>query len=256
MKYTEHYEISSHDVDVNNNMQPTFISRYMQETATHQMRDRKPTYQDLFAKGQAFVLIRYSVKIIRQLHRYEKLDVDTWRCSDKGATLVRCYSMGVDGETAAQAYSEWAVVDFINGGFVKPADMDLSNFERDEEVDNGLPKRFVFKKDMKFEPVGAHKVLYADVDLNMHMNNTVYFDILWSYIPDIMHKELTSVNIRYKKEAPIGSEIEIGMLELDPAFAGDDDAEEAWGFKTTVDGKTNVECVFGVKKTESEGMHR
>ena len=48
MKYSEHYEVTCHDVDQNNHIKPTNLVRYMQETANHQMRDRKPSYYDLF----------------------------------------------------------------------------------------------------------------------------------------------------------------------------------------------------------------
>ena len=50
---------------------------------------------------------------------------------------------------------------------------------------------------------------YSDVDINLHMNNTYYPDMLWGLIPDIQEKEVTSVNLRYQKEAPLGGEITI-----------------------------------------------
>ncbi len=58
MRYTEKYKVTSHDVDVNNNMKPSLVLRYMQETANHQMRDRKPSYYDLFFAGKSFIITR------------------------------------------------------------------------------------------------------------------------------------------------------------------------------------------------------
>lgn len=43
--YREHYSVSSHDVDINNNIKPSSLARLMQETANHNMRDRRPTYE-------------------------------------------------------------------------------------------------------------------------------------------------------------------------------------------------------------------
>ena len=36
--YIEHYSISSHDVDINNNIKPSSFARLMQETGNHNMR--------------------------------------------------------------------------------------------------------------------------------------------------------------------------------------------------------------------------
>ena len=60
MKYEEKYTINSFDVDENNNIRPTNLINYLQETADHHMRDRKPSYYDFFYEGKAFVVIRMS----------------------------------------------------------------------------------------------------------------------------------------------------------------------------------------------------
>ncbi len=87
MRYTEKYKVTSHDVDVNNNMKPSLVLRYMQETANHQMRDRKPSYYDLFFAGKSFIITRITIEIYEQIHQYDEIEVATWRCPEKGATL-------------------------------------------------------------------------------------------------------------------------------------------------------------------------
>lgn len=256
MKYEEHYSVTSHDIDVNNNLRPSPAVRYLEETADHQLRDRKPTYRELFAAGQSYIVIRLIAKINEQIHEYDDITGKTWVCDPKGATIIRCFSLEKDGRTMIDAYSEWALVDFKNGGFVKPADTDFSNYEADEPTELALPKRFNLKKKDGFEHVGTHRVVYSEVDMNVHMNNTVYFDMLWDYIPEIYHKEVTSLNIRFRKEASLGADIEIYMKQLDTEAAHDEDAEEVWGFITETGGKVNSEIMFGVRKAEKLGMHR
>ena len=78
--------------------------------------------------------------------------------------------------------------------------------------------------------------MYSDVDMNMHMNNTRYLDMLWNYIPEITGRKVTSMSIRYMAEAPINEDIEIYMAP--------GDAAGRWYFKTEVDGKTNIEAIF------------
>ena len=62
-RYIKHFEVSSHDVDVNDHIKPSSLQRYMMETAMCQMRDRKPTYGELFHKDQAFILTRVTIEI-------------------------------------------------------------------------------------------------------------------------------------------------------------------------------------------------
>ena len=80
MAYTAEYEVTSHDVDLNNHIEPTYLIRYLQETGNHQMRDRKPSYFELLDEGKTLVLIRISVEIEKQLHQYDRFTVRTWTC--------------------------------------------------------------------------------------------------------------------------------------------------------------------------------
>ena len=73
--------------------------------------------------------------------------------------------------------------------------------------------------------------------------------MLWDYIPGIERKEVTSVNVRFMKEARLGSDLEIFMAQAEPSFGGDPRAEEKYVFRSTAGGRTNVEMVFGVRPT-------
>ena len=114
-----------------------------------------------------------------------------------------------------------------------------------------LPTRLRIPKDLGFEEAGTKTVLYGEVDMNMHMNNTYYMDVLWSHIPDVLEKEVTSISLRYHVEAPLGAEMQIHMTKLPEPMAEDKDAEETWCFKTFVGDALNLEAMVGVRKTES-----
>lgn len=238
MKYQENYEISCHDVDVNNNIRPSLILRYMQDVANHQMRDRKPSYLELFAEGKAFVVTRMTIEIYEQLHQYDKILVSSWSCSGKGATFIRCYTIERDGKLVAQAYSEWAVSNRETGKLCKVSEIDVSNYDSGPALEMKLPTRFRLPKDIEYGHVGSKHVEFSDVDMNRHMNNTNYPDMLWNHIPDVMGKEVTSINLRFMKEAPFDGDVEIYMGQVDGTYM----------FRSTVKGETNVEALFGTRK--------
>lgn len=247
MRYQDCYTVTSHDVDINNHMRPSMVQRYMIETADHQMRDRKPTYYELFQEGKAFIVTRISIELYAQVEKYDEIEVQTWRCPEKGATFTRCFEMLRDGVTVAKGYSVWAVVNHQSGKLCRAVEVDLSNYELEQPHQMMLPERFRLPKDLDFVQVGVKQVAYSDVDINLHMNNTYYPDMLWGYIPQIQEKQVTSVNLRYQKEAPLGGEISIYMAKLLAPAPEDPNAEETYCFYTEVEAGINVEAMIGVR---------
>lgn len=250
MKYTANFNVTCHDVDTNNNIKPTSLIRRMNEAGDYQMRDRKPSYKDMFMMGQAFIITRMNVKIYNKIRQYDSLKVDTWVCPGKVVTFPRCHQVFANGILAAEAYSEWAVVNRNNGKLCKKNEVPMENFDMDEELNIAIPKRFRYEKDIAWNKVGERQVYYSDCDMNMHMNNANYLNIIWNFIPNVERKQLTSINIRFMKEAALNDTMEIFVTKLDRAFAKDEDAEEVYGFMTKVNNKSNVECVMGVKTIE------
>lgn len=250
MRYIENYEVTCHDVDVNNNMKPSLVLRYMQETANHQMRDRKPSYYDLFFAGKSFIITRITIEIYEQLHQYDQFEVATWRCQEKGATFIRCYEITCRGRIMARGYSVWAVTDHRTGKLCKASEVDISNYDTDEPLQLDLPTRFRLPKTIEYTKAGEKEVFYSDVDMNLHMNNTHYPDMLWNFIPDVISKEVTSLNLRFMKEAPLGGRIEVYLGKMATPLAEDPAAEETFCFASKVGGQVNVEAQIGMRKLQ------
>lgn len=248
MYYTEHYAVSSHDVDVNNNIRPSILLRFMQETANHQMRDNKPSYYELFFSGKSFVITRISIEVYEQLHQYDEIEARCWVCRGKAATFIRCYQIYRGTELCAEAYSEWALADLKQGGLVRTSDIDFSGYEYDEQLELDLPRRFRIPKEVELKKMGTDRVRYSEVDLNGHMNNTYYPDMLWDCIPDIEGKIVTSLNIRFVHEALLNSEVQIYGAEASPELSGDPRAEQVYVMQSRIGSRKNVDAVFGLKK--------
>jgi acyl-ACP thioesterase len=66
------------------------------------------------------------------------------------------------------------------------------------------------------------------------MNNTRYADMLWNFLPGHETKRITSLDISYLNEAPLGCELEV--------YGGDSADGEGYVFRTVrkEDGKVNV----------------
>ena len=88
MKYTHHYQIKWHDTDANRNVSPSQVLAYMQETANQQLARADMSLDELRDKKKlAFLLSRIAIRIYRQLHAYEEIDVETWICESRGLSF-------------------------------------------------------------------------------------------------------------------------------------------------------------------------
>lgn len=210
--YTEEYIVTSHNVDTNSNLKPTDLVQYMQETGNHHMRDRKPTYIDLLKEGKSFVVSRLTVEVIKSINNYETIKVHTWRAKEKGATFYRSFLVENNGEVVAKGFSEWAVPDRFKGGLCKASEINMESYELGPEINTILPTRFRFPKGIDWKQVDRYKVRYTSCDYNMHLNNSYYQDMMWNQIPEVENKRMVASSIRFKKEAMVGSEIDVYMV--------------------------------------------
>ncbi len=239
--YTQRYNTLNHDTDINGILRPTAIQRYMQETANRQLRDCGPSYEDLWKSGKAFILSRMAVNIYRPIKQYEDIEVMTWPSdSDRGAAFNRCYAIYAEGEEIARGIGVWALVDIPTKKLLRVDDVDLSSCEAGPVFTvDGL--RFRIPKEGMTE-VGKYQVTYNLVDCNMHMNNTNYPDMFYSFIPEVEKCYVKDMSITYKAEAPLGAELTIHRSE--PAV--NEDGSITYYFRSYVGETVNAEVSMTV----------
>lgn len=232
MRHTVDYEILSHDTGHNGEVHPSAVFRYFQETADHQMRTEGPTYRELYEQGLAFVLSRMHVRLHATLRSYDKVTVQTWAYDPpRGAAFERYYQLYRGDELVADAASVWALLGIKTGELCR-VDATNVHYGSDEPLDIGTRFRL---PSLEWIAADAHTVRYADVDINNHMNNTRYPDMLCDRIPDIDARRITDLQIAYLSEAPLGE-----TLAVKRAVTEEDGHTVYWFETERQDGKCNV----------------
>ncbi len=233
MIFTEDRTVEALDTNSNDIIRPSALLRFMQEAANHNMRKCRPTYEELFAQGLAFILSRMSVKCYDTIHAYDELTVQTWPVYGKGVTFPRSYRILRGDVVVAEGDSTWALVDTKNARLLKCDEIDMSNYTFDEAIN--LPLRFRIPKDAPMNKAGEHVVSYYETDCNRHMNNTNYTDVICNFIPEIDKKEVCEFIISFASEAPYKEKLTINMCEIP-------DEDGVYYFRTTKNGVTNIEA--------------
>lgn len=239
MKWTESYTVNAHDTDINDIVSLTGIMRYIQDCAHCQMAGEGPSYDKLHSQGKAFVISRLAVSIYGKLYAHDKIKASTWACDSTGVSFNRCYSVERDGKKIAEASSIWALLDTVSGRLIRVSDFP-NNYCVDEPLELDMPSHFRLPADVPLALVGERTVEYQDVDINGHMNNTRYGDILCGYLPDMRGLRVIKFSINYCGEARLGESLKVYM-----GRSGDG----AYVFRTVREGgKTNIEAEILTEK--------
>ena len=230
------YEILSHDKGHNGEVHPSAVFRYFQETADSQMRADGPTYGELLSQGYAFVLSRMTVKWHRPLHAYDTVTVRTWAYDPpRGVSYERYYQLYRGEELVAEAGSVWALLNVNTQELCRVGTLPL-HYGTGEPL--SISTRFRLPP-LEFTAVDTHTVHYSDVDVNNHMNNTRYPDILRDRIPQIDKLRITGMQIHYVAEALLGETLTVSIAETE------EDGHPVFWFQTEKsDGSCNVRARF------------
>lgn len=217
MKYTAHFKVKWHDTDAYRVVKASRILMYLQETANLQCADMGLPLDDLRdERGVGFVLGNIEADLIKPLYAYEEIDVNTWCRASYGYSFIRYYEIIRDGEVVVRASSTWALIDINNKTMVKGDESMDKHFPIDEPIDlSTLPKKARVSKGAQLKELGTRKIVYSDIDYNMHMNNTHYPDMICDFLPDIEEKRITKLAFSYIKEAAYGETLSVLLGEED-----------------------------------------
>ncbi len=167
--------------------------------------------EEMLKIDRLFILTKSKIIFNRPIVYKEDVKLFTFAPKPKGVIMERFTTFSVGDEQVACAVSDWALIDTQSRRPVKTTDF-TENLDLTEE-------RLSIKSDKIAYPEGdgLYKnriVRYSDIDPNLHLNNTVYADI----ICDCFDREellIKSISINYKAEAKLGDEIVIKYKELD-----------------------------------------
>ena len=233
MKYTEKYTVKWHDTDAARRVRPSELLVYMQETANRQFVSvGRNLDKERDSEHIGFILSKISLDFIEPVYAYEEIEVETFTCESRGFSFNRGFRILRDGKEVARGASIWALVN-INEGKLLRADAYDVGFENEPIVVTNAPLRIKMPKLDEFSCVGKRKIVYSDIDYNMHMNNTRYPNMLCDFMEFPDTERISGMSLSYLNEAALGDEIEILRAKT----------EDAYFFKTVnKEGKTLLEA--------------
>lgn len=176
-------------------------------------------------RGIVWVLASEQVWINR-LPRYEEhVVLKTWPSKTRMGFFPRHYRVETaDGDILVESVSMWGLINYQTRELINPDDYDIvvNPVEiEDERKMKGGPKPIDFTATDHF------KVPFSYIDINGHLNNARYFDIIDDILPAAASGlEPTFINARYGTEALEGADLAISWAtDGTNYYASIDDAD-------------------------------
>ncbi|MBR2460987.1 MAG: hypothetical protein IKB34_07145 [Clostridia bacterium] len=243
MIWSENKTVSPHDLDLNNIMSASAILRALQDAAYDHMYYTPPSMDDLRREGKVFLLSRISMTVYAPIRVCEGVVAETWACESKGVSFLRCSRLLRNGEPVAELSAIWALLDVESGRLLRVTEYPQS-YSNEPPLDVTAPARIRIPRDVEMTLAGEYTVSYNDVDINRHVNNTNYPDILCGFLGSMEGKRAVKVCINYIKEAPLGDTLKV--------YVTPGEEEDSYLFRTVrSDGAVNVEAYIVLDKAES-----
>ena len=218
MIYTERYKTKWHDTDASRKLRPSEILTYMQETANRQFVSAGRDLDDeRDTKNIGFILSKISLDFYKPVYAYEDIEVETFTCESQGFSFHRGFRILRDGEPVAAAASVWALVDIKEGKLLRAENYDVG-FENEPRLVTEAPLRIKMPRAEQFELVGKRRIVYSDIDYNMHMNNTRYPNMLCDFMALEDIQRIRGMSLSDLNEAALGDEIAIYLARTEDGY--------------------------------------
>ena len=219
MKFVKEYTTRWHDTDATRIVRPTQLLVYMQETSNAHLDSTGHNLDRLRDEHSlAFLLSKTKIALYAPLYAHEEIRVETFTAESRAFGFNRYYRILRGDEVIAAADTTWALID-LNSRQLCKADAFDFGFEHEPSLDIGLPPRFRVPHTDELELLGERRIVYSDLDYNMHMNNTRYADMLCDFMPLEDIPKIKGMSLSYLHEAAFGDVIKIYAKKSDGRYS-------------------------------------
>jgi acyl-ACP thioesterase len=212
--YTKDFFIRTTETDLYDIVRPSALLGYLQEMATshavllHIDRDYLVEHYNA-----CWILVRTWFRLLRPLKVGETLTISTWHRGAGGLTIYRDYDLYVGQEQVGEATAAWVIADLQSRKMLRPAAVE--NMASSPVPDTVKDKQLRLIKTPKERQICYQRtVRYSDLDVNGHMNNTKYADVLLDALSpeELSGRFLSELQLNYSQECKAGETMEISRV--------------------------------------------
>ncbi len=240
------FEVDSCDMDVWGYLKPTAILRTCQQTAYIHAQSLGFGYENLQKSGCVWVLSRVKVDIERLPVWGDKIRVRTWHKRQVGIFSLRDYIFyDQEEQPIIRVTTSWLIINIATRRITRPDRL----FSPEEsfmlvEYPHDAISIPAEKVEIASEEIflSDHRVLYSNLDINHHVNNTRYLEWACDNSPQQMLPErtLSHFSLNFNHEATYNQVVQIsasGISSDTPIFEGRVDSKSIFTAELSYKGR-------------------
>ena len=241
-RHIKKYEVKFTDCDPFDNLKPSSLLSFMEESACLSGEELGFGYRDIAPKNLGFVIVNYYIELACPVKLGEVLELHTWPIRPKSVTFFRDFELFVDGVKVGVATTRWCMIDtrtfriLPTSVFFSEEDFSSYNSERSIEF-NSWKIPALCDGQLAY----SKKISYSDYDHYFHVNNTKYADFMLDVfsVEELENLYVKNLQITYVKQCKIGE-----VIEMYRKLVGN-----VWFIEGRVDGEVRVQL-----KVEFDGV--
>ena len=208
--YTETATVLNADADFRSLLKPSALLRYVEQVSADHARTFGMTDQFFKDHGVAFLVGKQALKFDRVPQRAEKLTLLTRAEASRRGSVKRITTVtDAEGKQVAMVDCRWIVVSLAENRILREPGWTVDGFWN-ETVEGELPLQ-LHKCREGLTSAGEWTVRYSQCDLNGHLNNAFYLDLVCDALPleAVRKGPVTFASINYHREVPMGETVEV-----------------------------------------------
>ena len=208
--YTETATVLNADADFRSLLKPSALLRYVEQVSADHARTFGMTDQFFKDHGVAFLVGKQALKFDRVPQRAEKLTLLTRAEASRRGSVKRITTVtDAEGKQVAMVDCRWILVSLAENRILREPGWTVDGFWN-ETVEGELPLQ-LHKCREGLTSAGEWTVRYSQCDLNGHLNNAFYLDLVCDALPlEVVRKgPVTFASINYHREVPMGETVEV-----------------------------------------------
>jgi medium-chain acyl-[acyl-carrier-protein] hydrolase len=208
--WRENFKITSYQVDFQEKIKPTHLMQLFQEAAGNHAQHLGAGYAELLAENLFWALSRLRVEFLRLPRWGEEIRIETWPCSLVGPFFRRDFIFFDNSdEVICRGVSGWLL---LNSETMRPQRADRLTIELPFNEGKFALAAFPDRLNGQAEtPVFSKKILYNEIDVNNHVNNTRYLDWVMDCFESSFYRthQLKSFTLEFLGEMHWDDEVEL-----------------------------------------------
>ncbi|MDR2908576.1 MAG: hypothetical protein LBU86_01655 [Oscillospiraceae bacterium] len=210
-----------YDCDQSNELKPSGMLRYMQQTSSEQLRGLGQSPERLYHEKLVFLLSKFNLRIERYPGCGEEIRIGTAAVGLKGARFAREFVIETkNGERLVSGYSLWVLTDTGEHRILRPKEYP-HQFPFEAPGLAGIVDDIPIPRDKDLAPGLLREIIeipvrYSHIDVNLHVNNAMYADFVCDALPfsELCKKRLGTLAIHFAGEARHGDVIRVETARL------------------------------------------